>query len=98
MVTLAEIIQQEKQESLLEGKAQGLTEGKARIWVEYVDAVWGTETGQRFRERLWALEPAAWPAMRELLAAARAERDPLPLLSAAARDADKTCIVGGREE
>ena len=90
MVTLAEIIQQEKQESL--------SEGKARILVEYVDAVWGTETGQRFRERLWALEPAAWPAMRELLAAARAARDPLPLLSAAARDADETCIVGGREE
>ena len=114
MVTLAEIIQQEKQESLSEGKAQGLSEGKAqgmsegkaqglsegkaqglsegkaRILVEYVDAVWGTEIGQRFRERLWALEPAAWPAMRELLAAARAERDPLSLLSAAARDADGT--------
>ena len=98
MVTLAEIIQQEKQESLSEGKAlglsegkaQGLSEGKARILVEYVDAVWGTETGQRFRERLWTLEPATWPAMRELLAAAHADRDPLSLLSAAARDATET--------
>ena len=96
MVTLAEIIQQEKQESLSEGKAQGLSEGKARILVEYVDAVWGTEIGQRFRERLWALEPAAWPAMRELLTAARAERDPLSLLRVAARDADETCVVRSR--
>ena len=88
MVTLAEIIQQEKQESL--------SEGKARILVEYVDAVWGTEIGQRFRERLWALEPAAWPAMRELLTAARAERDPLSLLRVAARDADETCVVRSR--
>lgn len=76
VVTFTEILQLEKQE------------GVARMLVEYVDAVWGADTGQRFRERLLALDHAAWPAMRDLLAASRAGRDPLDLLRAAARDAE----------
>ena len=82
VVTFTEILQLEKQE----GEARGM----ARMLVEYVDAVWGTETGQRFRERLLALDRAAWPAMRDLLAASHAGRDPLALLREAARDAEGT--------
>ena len=82
MVTFTEILQVEKQE----GVAQGMAQGEARMLVEYVDAVWGADTGQRFRERLLALDHAAWPAMRDLLAASRAGRYPLDLLRAAARD------------
>ena len=80
VVAFTEILQVEKQE--------GVAQGMASMLVEYVDAVWGAGTGQRFRERLLALDRAAWPAMRDLLAASRAGRDPLDLLRAAARDAE----------
>ena len=70
--------------------ARGEAQGMARMLVEYVDAAWDAETGQRFRERLLALDRAAWPAMRDLLAASHAGRDPLALLRAAARDAEGT--------
>ena len=86
VVTFTEILQVEKQE----GVAQGVAQGEARMLVEYVDAVWGADIGQRFRERLLALDRAAWPAMRDLLAASRAGRDPLDLLRAAARDVEGT--------
>ena len=88
VVTFTEILQVEKQEGVAQGMAQGVAQGVARMLVEYVDAVWGADTGQRFRERLLALDHAAWPAMRDLLAASRAGRDPLDLLRAAARDAE----------
>ncbi len=88
VVAFTEILQLEKQEGVAQGVAQGMAQGVARMLVEYVDAVWGADTGQRFRERLLALDPAAWPAMRDLLAVSRAGRDPLDLLRVAARDAE----------
>ena len=65
VVTFTEILQLEKQEGVVKGivrgEAQGIAQGMARMLVEYVDAVWGAETGQHFRERLLALDHAAGP-------------------------------------
>lgn len=55
----------------------GNAEAQAQDRTDFVQATWGLEAGQVFRQRLAALPRAAWPTLTDLLTAFQAGREPL---------------------